>query len=329
MRFLEPTIATPRSKPRKRGLTMVLDRLAGDAEPILGALAPYIDVVKIGWGIPLLLDDAVLARRIRLLREHDIRVSNGGTMLELSVSKGKHRRALEGFVRAGFDTIELSEGVIDIPARVQKEIAEFVHEKSLRFHWEVGRKSVHHQLSLEETIARAERALDFHPDLVIIEGRESGRGVEIYDDAGAIKWDWVDRLRTAIPPDLLMFETPLEIQQTEMVLRLGPDVNLGNIAFSSVAALETQREGLRGDTFGVVPPLPKSVVSPAGKFVYHILRTQGVLDQHRIMELTGLNRRTVQYALDALVRTKTVRVGKDSRDLRRRLYECVADASAA
>ncbi len=329
MGFLETVISAPRSKPRRRGLTMVLDRLAADPRPIVEALAPYIDVVKIGWGIPVLLEDAVLARRVSLYRDHDVHVSNGGTLLELAVAKGRHRKALEGFVRAGFDTVELSEGVIDIPARVQREIVEFVRSKGLRLHWEVGRKSVHPQLSLEETIVRAQRALEFRPETVIIEGRESGKGVEIYDDAGAIKWDWVDRLRAAVPPDPLMFETPLEIQQTEMVLRLGPDVNLGNIAFSSVAALETQREGLRGDTFGVVAPLPQTVVSPAGKFVYHILRTQGVLDQGRIMELTGLNRRTVQYALDALVSARAVRVGKDSRDLRRRLYECVPNVPSS
>lgn len=323
MGLFESVVGAPRTKPRRRGLTMVLDRLAVDPGPSVEALAPYIDVVKIGWGIPALLDDPALTRRVRFFRDHDIHVSNGGTLLELAVSKGRHRRALEAFVRAGFDTVELSEGVIDIPARLQREVVEWARSKELRLHWEVGRKSVHHQLSLEETIVRAQHALGFRPETLIIEGRESGKGVEIYDESGAIKWDWVDRLRAAVPPDLLMFETPLEIQQTEMVLRLGPEVNLGNIAFTSVAALETQREGLRGDTFGVVSPLPRTVVSPAGKFVYHILRSQGVLDQGQIMELTGLNRRTVQHALDALVSARAVRVGKDSRDLRRRLYECV------
>ena len=322
-RFLRTLVASPRAKPRKRGLTMVLDRLAGDLDGPLDLLHPYIDIVKVGWGIPLLLDERGLQRRVRAIREHDIHVSNGGTLLEVAVSKGAHVRTLDALRQTGFDTVEVSEGVIDIPSRVQREIVEYVHAHGLRLHWEVGRKSTHHQLSLEESVTRAERALDHRPDTLIIEGRESGRGVEIFDEAGAIKWDWVERLRSAIPDDLIMFETPLEIQQTEMVLRLGPEVNLGNIAPASVAALETQRDGLRGDTFGVVPPLARTSVSPASKFVYHILRAQGVLDQSRIMELSGLNRRTVQNALDALVRGRMVRAGKDSHDLRRRVYACV------
>jgi phosphosulfolactate synthase len=324
MRFLSNLVSSPRVKPRKTGLTMVLDRLAGDLDSTVEALAPYIDIVKIGWGIPLLLEQSVVEARVKMFRDHDIHVSNGGTLLELAVSKGHHRRTLESLVHAGFDTIEVSEGVIDIPARVQREIAEFAHSRNLRLHWEVGRKSIHHQLSLEESVARAQRALDFHPDNVIIEGRESGKGVEIFDANGEIKWDWVDRIRSAVPDALLLFEAPLEIQQTEMVLRLGPEVNLGNVAPSSVAALETQRDGLRGDTFGVIPPLPQSAVSPAAKFIFHVLRTQGVLDQGRIVELTGLQRRTVQSALDSLVQARVVRVGKDSLDLRRRLYECVS-----
>ncbi len=306
---------------------MVLDRFASGIDPLLDDLAPYIDVVKLGWGLPFLLDERAVERRVRAIRERDIHVSNGGTLLELAVSKGRQRRALEALVRAGFDTVELSEGVIDVPHRVQREIVEFARSRGLRLHWEVGRKSVHHQLSLEETVQRAQHALDFRPDLVIIEGRESGKAVEIFDANGGIKWDWVDHLRGALPAERLMFETPLELQQIEMVLRLGPDVNLGNVALSSVAALESQRDGLRGDTFGVLPPLPKSAVSPAGKFVYHILRAQGVLDQGRIMELTGLNRRTVQNALDSLEDARIIRVGKDARDLRRRLYECVPSLS--
>ncbi len=322
-RFLEGMVTTARSKPRERGLTSVLDRLGQETDRSLDLLAPYIDIWKFGWGLPLLLDTRALERRVRAIRAHEIHVSNGGTLLEIAISKGRHRKALESLQKTGFDTVELSEGVLDVPTRIQREVTEFAHSRGLRLHWEVGRKSVHHQLSLEETIARAERALDSKPDIVIIEGRESGKGVEIYDANGAIKWDWVDRIRASVPDDRLMFETPLEIQQTEMVLRLGPDVNLGNVAIGSVAALETQREGLRGDTFGVIPPLAKTDASPAGKFVHHVLRTHGILDQGRIMELTGLNRRTVQNALDRLVGAHLVRTGKDSRDLRRRVYECL------
>jgi phosphosulfolactate synthase len=324
VRFLEGRIAGGRTKPRTDGLTMVLDRWAQDPGELTGALAPYVDVVKIGWGIPVLVEEESLRRRVQRYRESGISVSHGGTLLEMAVAKGRHVELLERLLDMGFDTLELSEGVIDIPSRIQREIVGFARTHSLRLHWEVGRKSSHNQLSLEETVERIDRAKEHRPDLLIIEGRESGRSVEIYDDTGAIKWDWVDRLIAEAPPLPIMFEAPREIQQTEMVLRLGPHVNLGNVAMGSVAALETQRQGLRGDSFGVTTPLPEGRLSPAGRFLFHLLRSYGPMDQGRLMALTGLSRRTVQYALRTLVRGDWVRELPDPHDYRRRLYNCGA-----
>ena len=323
MQFLERVVEAGRKKPRSAGLTMVLDRLAADPDLLVSALAEYVDVVKLGWGIPLLLAEPALRHRVLRYREAGIHVSNGGTLLEIAVSKGRHREALKGLVDQGFDTVELSEGVIDVPRKSREEIVEFVRSRGLRLHWEVGRKSPHNQLSLEESVDRIEVARQYRPDLVIVEGRESGKGVEIYDETGAIKWDWVDRLRAASPPFPLMFEAPLEIQQTELVIRLGPDVNLGNVAMTSVAALESQRQGWRGDTFGVPPVVTGVEMSPAARFVYYVLRTHGALDQGRLVQLTGLHRRTIQYALRGLTRGQLVRESPDPHDYRRRQYSCI------
>lgn len=324
-RFAEPLLGAGRPKPRTDGLTMVLDRWAHDPGELAGPLADYVDIVKIGWGIPVLVEETAVRERVGRYRASGISVSHGGTLLEMAVAKGRQLELLERIVRAGFDTLELSEGVIDIPRRVQREIVEFARSHGLRLHWEVGRKSSHNQLSLEETVERFSAAKEWKPDLLIVEGRESGRSVEIYDDAGAIKWDWVDRLIAEAPPLPLMFEAPHEIQQTEMILRLGPRVNLGNVAMASVAALETQRQGLRGDTFGVAPPLPDTRLSPAARFLYHMLKTYGPMDQGKLLTVTGLKRRTVQYALRALVRGQFLRNQPDPHDYRRRIYSCATE----
>ena len=71
-------------------------------------------------------------------------------------------------------------------------------------------------------------------------------GVGVFDIEGSIKWDWVTRLAENFPMEKLMFEAPAERQQVELVIRMGNNVNLGNIAPASLAALETQRLGLRG-----------------------------------------------------------------------------------
>jgi phosphosulfolactate synthase len=49
--------------------------------------------------------------------------------------------------------------------------------------------------------------------------------------------------------DRLIWEAPLKNQQTYLIQRFGPNVNLGNIPTGEVLALEALRAGLRFETF--------------------------------------------------------------------------------
>ncbi len=302
------------------GKTMVLDRLAPVDWNILPDLAPFISLVKIGWTLPLLLKRKTLVERIAKLRSSGVSVSHGGTLLEMAINKGKTEKALREIKDVGFDTIELSEGVLEVPEYVKKKVVEFAHSNGMHLNIEVGKKNPRNQLSLEETIQRMAEALDMHPDFVIVEGREAGRSVEIYDDLGEIKWDWVNRIIEEVPRSKVMFEAPIEKQQIELVIRLGSSISLGNVAFGSVAALETQRRGLRGDTFGVVDHTMKVSGPPSNKFVYYMIANHGPIDQTSLMDLTGMNRKTVQNALNELSQSGLIKSMADRKDLRKRVY---------
>lgn len=318
-RFLEE-LTQPTGEKRGHGKTMVLDRLAPVDWNILPDLSPFINVVKIGWTLPLLLTKRTLAERVGKLRGSGVSVSHGGTLLEMAITKGKADKAMNGIKQAGFDTIELSEGVIEVPSYMKKKVAEFAHSNGMRLNVEVGKKNPRNQLSLEETIQRMGEGLDLHPDFVIVEGREAGRSVEIYDDLGEIKWDWVNRIMEEVPREKIMFEAPIEKQQIELVIRLGSTINLGNVSFGSVAALETQRRGLRGDTFGVVDHTTKVSGAPSNKFVFYIVANHGPVDQTMLMEITGMNRKTIQNALNDLVKEGLIKAMTDRKDLRKRVY---------
>lgn len=321
-KFLEDLHLAEIPVPGRRDRTMVLDRLAYGAEETADMLGDFIGTVKIGWGLPLLLDEKVLLRRVGHFRARGIHVSNGGTLLETAISRGKAMQCLARLREARFDTIELSEGIIDIPERLKRSVAEFAHSNGLRLNVEVGKKNPGAQLSLDETVERISSSADLGPDMIIIEGRETGTGVEIYDGAGNIKWDWVERILEECDSGIIMFEAPMERQQTEMIMRLGPDVALGNVSVTSVGALETQRNGLRGDTFGYSQVMPDLRSGPASKFIYYVLSTRGAMDQTRIVRTTGVNRRTVQKSLENLIRAGVVTETRDQHDLRRRIYAC-------
>ncbi len=84
---------------------------------------------------------------------------------------------------------------------------------------------------------------------VIIEGRDSGKGVGIYDDQGAVNDSLLDEILAGIKSaSKILIEAPQTSQQNHLLLKLGPNVNLGNVQPHDVLTLESTRVGLRGDT---------------------------------------------------------------------------------
>src|SRR5919201_183737 len=80
----------PRSaKPRRGGLTQVIDGglPAGSVAALLPAIAPHVDVWKLGWGTAYL--DPTVAEKVALLGAAEVRACLGGTLLEVAWLQGK------------------------------------------------------------------------------------------------------------------------------------------------------------------------------------------------------------------------------------------------
>ncbi|MGI0071508.1 MAG: phosphosulfolactate synthase [Thermoplasmata archaeon] len=308
------------SRPRSTGVTHVLDRLGSLTAPDLARLAPYVDVAKIGWGLPLLYPRAEVRARVQLYHDAAVEVSTGGTLLEYAVTHDRVPHLLDEARELGFDLVEISSGIIDLSAEQIERLAKAIEERSLDYYIEVGKKDTHYQLSLKETIQQIAHARTLKPRKVIVESRESGRGVGIYDSDGAIKWDWVRAIVAEHPRESLIFEAPQELQQVQLIRELGSDVNLGNVAPGSVLPLASERLGLRGETFGTIRTSKSIRGSPAAKFLLFLLETHRSLDQTQLAQMSRLPRRTVQSALESLRRQGLVRESISLHDSRRREF---------
>jgi phosphosulfolactate synthase len=308
------------TRPRSTGITHVLDRLVPLHASELSYIAPYIDVAKIGWGLPLIMPRAVVRERLKTYHEFSIEASTGGTLLEYAVMHDRVPSLLDEARELGFDIIEISSGIIELsPAHIDR-LAKAVRDRSLDFYIEVGKKDPHYQLSLKETNSQIAHALTLKPRKVIVESRESGRGVGVYDSDGAIKWDWVRSILAEHPLESLIFEAPQESQPVALLRELGSDVNLGNVALRSVAPLATERVGLRGETFGAIHTSKSVKGPPAAKFLYFLLETYRGLDQTQLAQMSRLPRRTVQSALESLRQQGLVQESVSLHDSRRREY---------
>ena len=77
---------------------------------------------------------------------------------------------------------------------------------------------------------------------VIIEAREGGKSIGVFDDMGSLKEEMARYLLEEIGPENIMFEAPEKSQQTRLILLFGSDVNLGNIRPDDVIPLEFGKE---------------------------------------------------------------------------------------
>jgi len=241
-------------KPRDVGLTMVLDKGLGyhTAQDLMEYASEYIDIIKLGWGTHRLCSEEVVRRKIQLYTDNSILVSNGGTLFEIAYLQRKIDKFFEYARQVGLSSIEISDGSIRISREERSEIIRKCKNMGFEVFTEVGKKDPLEDagLTIDYRLQEAKSDLDAGATKVIMEARESGKGIGVYDKEGKIKEDMVQKLTEGIGLKNIMFEAPEKSQQVYLILNLGPDVNLGNIKPEDVIPLETLRRGLRGDTLG-------------------------------------------------------------------------------
>ncbi|MDQ7793684.1 MAG: phosphosulfolactate synthase [bacterium] len=238
-------------KPRITGLTMVLDKGLGLAatRDLLEVAAEHLDIVKISFGTSALYPNAVLREKVRLIRSYGVDVCPGGTLLEIAVLQNAVEAYLEWAWRAGFSFLEVSDGTIQMDPQVRLLAIEMALARGFRVITEVGKKDALEALSPASMHRQVAADLAAGAWKVIVEARESGQGVGIYDERGTVREVELEQLLAGVPqPECLLWEAPLKNQQAELILRFGPNVSLGNVQPADCLAVEALRVGLRGDT---------------------------------------------------------------------------------
>jgi len=247
MNFKISQIPERTAKPRKSGLTMVMDKglSFAEAENFLSVAGGHTDLIKLGFGTSFVTPN--LRKKIELYQAEGIPVYFGGTLFEAFII----RNQFEDFVAIckdyKIDLIEVSDGSITIPHSEKcgyiEKIAKFATVLS-----EVGSKDAAHILPPYKWIELMSAELSAGSAYVIAEAREAGN-VGIYRGSGEVREGLVQEILTKIPAEKILWEAPQKAQQLYFLELIGCNVNLGNIAPSEVIPLETMRIGLRSDTF--------------------------------------------------------------------------------
>lgn len=243
-------------KPRQKGITMVLDKGLGleTAESLINISGDYVDYLKFGWGTSIVHEQDIIKDKVAMYKSHNITPYTGGTLFELAYMNDKLEEFFQEAHDLGFEAIEVSDGSTTISHDKKLECIESAKKDGFEVLSEVGKKDpgLDKELSLDERIEYMQNELEAGSSLIIVEAREGGKNIGIYDKAGNAKEDEKDYILDNFDGNKILWEAPNKDQQVFFILKLGNDVNLGNVSTDDITSLETLRRGLRGDTVGKI-----------------------------------------------------------------------------
>ena len=247
MKISLPYIPERPEKPRKSGLTMVMDKGLSirEAEDFMSVGSEYTDFVKLGFGTSVITPG--FDRKIEIYKKSGTIPYFGGTLFEAFIVRKMFREYVELLDRYERALVEVSDGSYDIDHNVKLEYINKLSEKRVVIS-EVGSKKKDIVYTPEKWVSMMKSELEAGSSKVIAEARESGT-IGIYNDDGSVNNELIKAISEHVKLDNVLWEAPLKSQQAWFIKNFGSNVNLGNIAPNEIIPLETLRLGLRGDTF--------------------------------------------------------------------------------
>jgi len=247
MKISLPYIPERPEKPRKSGLTMVMDKGLSirEAEDFMSVGSEYTDFVKLGFGTSVITPG--FDRKIEIYKKSGTVPYFGGTLFEAYIVRKMFREYVELLDRFELTLVEVSDGSYDIDHNVKLEYINKLSEKRVVIS-EVGSKKKDVVYTPEQWVSMMKSELEAGSSKVIAEARESGT-IGIYNDDGSVNNELIKAISEHVKLDNVLWEAPLKSQQAWFIKNFGSNVNLGNIAPNEIIPLETLRLGLRGDTF--------------------------------------------------------------------------------
>jgi len=211
-------------------------------------LMAILKISMAGW---LVADEGVTRRKIAAARDYGVPTVTGGGPFEIAVAQGCLPAYLDLCADVGVTRIECGEGFTDMPL-APAEVVRMAHERALEVQFELGKKhdGAFNGDVVTGLIEQGRRWLDAGALEVVVEARESAKGVGVFDDEGTFNAQLADRFAQAFGLATVMFEAPNKPSQFALLNHFGRDVRLSNVRLEELLRVEIYRRGLHSDAFG-------------------------------------------------------------------------------
>jgi len=221
-------------------------------------------ILKVSMACWIVAKEDATRQKVAAAVKHRVPTVTGGGPFEVAVAQDRLPDYLDLCADIGFTRIECGEGFTDMPLPAQTVIG-MAERRGLEVQFELGKKhgGAFNLHTTGQLIDQGRRWLDAGARELVVEARESARGVGLFDDTGNFSGELGDRFATEFGLDIVTFEAPNKPSQFALLDHFGPQVRLCNVRLEELLRVEIYRRGLHSDAFCKENLRPHLVMEPA------------------------------------------------------------------
>lgn len=206
--------------------------------------------LKISMACWLVGGEQAYRAKIAFARERGVTTVTGGGPFEIAVALGRLDEYLALVADMGIARIEAGQGFTDMPL-APVEVARRARSFGLELQFELGKKhaGAFGDDVIGGLIEQGQAWLDAGAVHLVVEARESGAGVGVFDEAGQLNRAAAERFVQAFGLERLVFEAPNKPSQFALLRHFGERVALANVRLEELLRVEIFRRGLHSDAF--------------------------------------------------------------------------------
>ncbi|MCU1296832.1 MAG: phosphosulfolactate synthase [Acidobacteriaceae bacterium] len=209
-----------------------------------------MSILKISMACWLIAKETATQRKLAAARRHAVPTVTGGGPFEIAVAQKQLPAYLDLCAELGVTRMEAGEG-FSVLHLSPTQVVNMARERGLEVQFELGKKhgGAFSEDVVEILIDQGKRWLDAGAVQLVVEARESARGVGLFNEQGDFNPEFADRFMNAFGLPTVMFEAPNKPSQFALLDHFGPQVHLCNVRLEELLRVEIYRRGLHSDAF--------------------------------------------------------------------------------
>ena len=210
-----------------------------------------MSILKISMACWMVAKEHATRRKVAAAKRYNVPTVTGGGPFEIAVAQGQLPAYLDLCADIGVTRIECGEGFTDMPLQAS-DVVKMAYERGLSVQFELGKKhtGAFTEDAVNQLLKQGHRWLDAGALQLVVEARESARGVGLFDDEGKFNHVFADRFAKEFCLQVVLFEAPNKPSQFALLDHFGHDVHLCNVRLEELLRVEIYRRGLHSDAFG-------------------------------------------------------------------------------